>query len=63
MQAKRNTPMFLYHGKADPEVLITNTEKTYEYFMNEIYTDKYESNLTYITEENLEHSISKSALE
>lgn len=54
--------MFLYHGKKDPLLPLKSTEKTYEYLMNEIYSDEHMANLKFTAEAGLGHSLSQTEL-
>ena len=54
----KQTPLFLYHGKADGKLPASNSELTYEYLKNSVYTGDYQKNFSYTSEVWLGHSIS-----
>ena len=53
---RKDTPMFLYHGKSDAVLPLKATEVTYAYLKDEVYAGS--DNLKYETEGGLAHSLS-----
>ena len=54
---RKDTPMFLYHGKNDQILPLKATEVTYAYLKDEVYAGS--DKLDYATEGGLAHSLSQ----
>ena len=59
---RRQTPMFLYHGKSDDVLPYKAAEKTYDFLKQEIYDGVSADTFKYFAENNLGHSLSPKEL-
>ena len=55
--------MFLYHGTDDTILPIENAELSYEIFKNQIYTEDFEENFTYTSQDGLSHALHEQQLD
>ena len=63
LEVKRKTPLFLTHGQRDQVLPYGNSQKTYEYFKNAIYSGDSGSNLTIAYEPGFESNMFSENLE
>ena len=54
----RRTPLFLYHGGADPRQPHENASYTYQYIKEEIYGEEFKENYKFSVEPGIFHSLS-----
>ena len=54
---RKDTPVFLYHGKSDQVLPLKATDITYAYLKNEVFAGS--DNLDYETEGGLGHGLSQ----
>ena len=48
MKIRRNTPMFIFHGKDDEKIPFENADLSYEYIKDSLYKFNYKDNLKLI---------------
>jgi predicted esterase len=59
MEAIRKTPLFVYHGAEDDRLTLKDTEMTFSYLKNEVYSGEYKQNLSFTAEQSLGHAVSE----